>query len=193
MPTRRVRKRRFKFSKDDLVQRALTFVTDDEAARGAEMDARAQRYAKFRQWRGQHVDSPWEDSSDAAVPDLATDSLRMMDTLFNAVHATRPAVVSKATSKAKEPQTKAIDRVLDTQLLVEAGDEWLSDLLDAFVLDGHYTVFCPWVRENRSATELRESDPIPPGEVPALHFRTLLRRSFEGAVVEPRGRSVDNP
>ena len=194
MPTRRVRKRRFKFSKSDLVQRALKFVVDDDSARGAEMSVRAQRYAKYRQWRGQSSHGPWEDSSDAAVPDLVTDSLRMQDTLFNAVHATRPAVVSKATSKAKEDQVSTIDRVLDTQLLVENRTEWLSDLIDAFVNDGHYTVFCPWVRENRSATELRESDPLPPDVLPTQHFRSLLQQSFpEAAAIAPRGRSADNP
>src|SRR3990167_11254653 len=78
--------------------RVVDFYSKDVQDRSFDIEARLQRWAKFRMWR-EGREGPWEGSSDAAVPDMMTASLRTQDTIHNAVMNQRPAVVSKAVQK----------------------------------------------------------------------------------------------
>lgn len=180
---RRTRKRRFKFNESELVERALKFERDDEDSRTLEMDARLQRYAKFRQWTSEDITFPFEDASDAALPDLATASLRVQDTLFNAVMRTRPAMNAKSTSKSDQQKEETIDNLLDYQAFVENGSsDWLADTVDAFTNDGHFTLFIPWIEEKDKIVDRRTAPPIPDEVEPDEYFRLLMLDAFGDAV-----------
>jgi hypothetical protein len=187
MPERRTRKRTLGIKPELLVERAIKFADDDEQARQSEMDIRLQRYAKFRQWRDDYAQRPWEDASDAAVSDLATASLRTQDTLYNAVMTTRPAIISKATSESDANKQDAVDQIIDYQAFVENGEEWLSDLIDAFTNDGHFTAFIPWVKEKRKSQEVQIADPIPEEVFPGEYFLQILSQLHPEAQIVPRG------
>ena len=124
MAIRRTRKRRLSFTPEQLVERALKFATDDEQDRTNELFLSQQRYAKFRQWRSAGVTRPWDGASDAAVADMMTVSLRMQDTLYNAVVSTRPAITSKAVHEKDVEKQDTLDQVLDYQAFVENGEVW---------------------------------------------------------------------
>src|SRR3990167_9765595 len=106
MAIRRTRKRRLSFAPEQLVERALKFATDDEQDRTHEMFLSQQRYAKFRQWRSAGVSRPWDGASDAAVADMMTVSLRMQDTLYNAVVYTPPRLHTKAVPQKDARKTE---------------------------------------------------------------------------------------
>ncbi len=161
-----------------LVQRALDFAADDESTRQIELDMSLQRYAKFRQWRDEGNDALWEDSSDAAVPDMMTLSLRTQDTLYNAVLNSRPAMESSAVQASDKNKTDSVDKLLDYQLIEENGTQWLSDVIDHFTNDGHATALVVWVDESRLTTETLTVDPIPPELSPGEHFRKVLTQMF---------------
>lgn len=185
---KRTRKRSIKVDAEALVRRALDFADSDEMARSEEMDLRDQRYAKFRMWRGNSATQPWDDAADAALPDIMTDVLRVQDTLYNAVMSTRPALVAKAVNEKDMEKTGAVDRTLDFQLFVENGEQWLSDAIDAFVIDGHFTAFVPWVRDTRKVSDLFRLPPIPESIDPAAYFRDQLMYEFgREAIVVPQG------
>ena len=192
---KRTRKRTLGLKNEDLVERAIRFEEEDESAQSVELQERLQRYAKFRQWRGSGggPTNPWDNASDAAVSDLAAVSLRIKDTLYNAVMTTRPVVVSQAVNEGDKPKQDQIDKVTDHQAFVENGETWLSDLIEAFVDDGHFTAFVPWVREMREKSETRRAPPIPEGELPVAHFQAVLRAAFpEAEEIVPRGQNLDD-
>lgn len=165
-------------ARSSLVQRALDFYEQDTSDRGLEMDARAQRYAKFRQWRDDTATSPWEGASDVQLGDLMRASLRMQDTLYNAVISTRPVMLSKATSLRDKQKQEAVDDILDHQAFVENKEGWVSDIVDAFVNDGHFTAFIPWVRDNRLASITTEFPPIPEEADELDYFQAILTSHF---------------
>ncbi len=189
MPDKKTRQRRFKFDASKLVERALKFVFDDEMSRAKEIDHRLQLYAKYRQWTTDDVEFPFEDASDVALPDLATASLRVQDTLYNAVMRTRPAMNAKSTVKGNREKEEVIDDLIDYQAFVEnAQTDWLGDIVDAFVNDGHYTLFIPWIEEQDKIVDRRVAPPIPEepdenGNViePDEYFRTLMADAFPEA------------
>ena len=83
---RRTRKRieSLKIDREKISARVKKFHDDDMQNRTDEMNARLQRYAKYRMWT-EGKDWPWEGSSDVGLPDLMQHSLRVQDTLHNAV------------------------------------------------------------------------------------------------------------
>lgn len=188
MTQKRTRKRSLNIDKEMLVRRALDFADNDEMARTEEMNLREQRYAKFRMWRGNSSTQPWEDASDAALPDIMTDVLRVQDTLCNAVLSTRPSLVAKAINEKDEEKTRAVDRILDYQLFIENGETWLSDLIDAFVIDGHFTAFVPWVKDERKVFDVFRLGAIPEGVEPWQYFTDQLLLEFgRDAAITPTG------
>jgi hypothetical protein len=102
-------------------------------------------------------DFPWEDSSDVGLPDMITHSLRMQDTLHNSVMSIRPAIVTKAISgKEDSDKQEIVDNLIDYQVFIEQpGEQLIGDAADAFVNDGVYTIFTPWVREDREVVDIR--------------------------------------
>ena len=58
-----------KLDKQKIVQRVVEFYKDDNQNRTDEIDARLQRYAKYRMWT-EPKDWPWEDATNFANPDM---------------------------------------------------------------------------------------------------------------------------
>ncbi len=165
--------------KEVIANRIHKFYTDDTTDRAGDIDNRLQRYAKMRMWTSRK-DAPWEDASDAAVPDILTHSLRVQDTLHNAVMSMRPAIVSKAiTGKEDMDKQDKVDNLIDFQVFVENnGEKMVGDCADAFVNDGVMTIYVPWVREERDVTDIRLFDPIPEESVPIVYFKELLLAEY---------------
>src|SRR5688572_24930575 len=102
----RTRKRTsVKIDKDEVRKRIAEFYQKGNEDRAHEVDARLQRHAKYRMWR-EGKDWPWEDASDAAIPDMMTASMRLQDTLHNAVMAQRPPIQAKSTRKGTDNQER---------------------------------------------------------------------------------------
>ena len=108
--------------REEIAERVTRFYKDDWQASNTDRDLRIQRNAKFRQWT-EGKDWPWEDSSDQAIPDMMTASLRMQDTLHNAVMSTRPVIVSRAVAPKDSEKQDTVDELIDYQVFVEqSGD-----------------------------------------------------------------------
>ena len=175
---KRPRSSSVKADKEKVAQRVVDFFTKDVADRSFDIEARVQRYAKFRMWTEQK-NWPWEDCSNTAVPDIMTAQLRMEDTLHNAVMSQRPAVVSKATQKANKDKSPVVDNILDYQFFCEAkGEKLIGEMASAFVGDGVMTVFVPWVREERETHELRVLEEIPADAAPGEYFALQLQKIY---------------
>lgn len=181
MPDERFRRRRLPMKAEALVERATQFVDDAEQARHSEMDARLQRYAKYRQWTEGSSGRPWPNSSDVALPDLATNSLHQQDQLHNAVVGLRPVMNAEAVSEGMAEAAPAVDEIIDYQLFVENDEAWLRSLIEAYVNDGHFTALISWVREIVPVVENRRVA-APQGGVPLLvHFSQVLALQFPDA------------
>ena len=175
----RRRNRRLRVDKDEIVKRVLEFYDRELRNRQADREIRLQRYAKYRMWT-EPKDFPWPEASNVPLPDMTEKSLRVQDTLVNAVMSQRPAVSPVAIQENDEKKVKDIEELLDYQFFVEAGGEtMIGDLADQFVNDPSVTVFIPWVREKRPVTEVREFDPIPDEMEPVDYFRGLIRQAFQ--------------
>ncbi len=165
----------------EIAERVTRFYQDDWQASNVDRDLRMQRLAKFRQWT-EGKDWPWEDASDQALPDMMTASLRMQDTLHNAVMSTRPVIVSRAVAQKDNEKQDTVDELIDYQVFVEqSGEEAIGEIAEAFVNDGVFTLFIPWVREDRKVMDVRIFDPIPPDGVPLQHFQQIMDGEFPDA------------
>jgi hypothetical protein len=180
---KRERVRRHRISDDkreEIIQRVLEFADKDIDNRADDRERRLQRYAKYRQWT-EGKDHPWENSSDIALSDIAEAVLNLQDTLTNAILSSRPVVSANATKKENADKEGQIDRVLDSQFFVEQpGEKIVEELAELFLVDGKFTAYIPWIRENRQVTDLRIFDPIPNDAVPVAYFRRLLEETFRG-------------
>ena len=139
-------------------------------------------------------DWPWENSSDAAIPDMMTASMRLQDTLHNAVMSQRPPIMAKATQSRKDNQEREekINHLLDWQFFEEQpGENIVGQLADDFVNEGLWTAYIPWIKETRYTEELKVYDPIPPELAPVDHFLGLLRGLFPRAEIAPGGDGWD--
>ncbi len=182
---RRTRGREFKIDKQEIVDRVLHFFDKDDSDRGYEKEARIQRYAKYRMWV-EGKDWPWPDASDVPLPDMMEKSLRMQDTLHNAVMSSRPVAGAKAMDKIDADKEKNVDTLIDFQFFVERrGEDLVGDMADAFVNDGLFVVFTPWVKEERETSEVKRFDPIPDEASPIEHFATIVRQQFGDAAARP--------
>lgn len=196
MPIRRRRVRRINQEvADTLADRAVRFADEDREGRTFEMDAREQRYAKFRQWRT-GSSQPWDDASDNSMPDMAASALRMQDTLYNAVMSTRPPLIPKAAKKGDADRAENVGKIIDYQLFVEntqRGNDWLGDIADAYVNDGHFTAFVPWVREKRQVSRVSVAEPVPEDVIPVEYFKQLLVLEFgQENIFVPRGTTENS-
>lgn len=187
---KRERPRKSKLSIDNakIAERVVDFYNEDDQNRSMDIEARLQRYAKFRMWT-EGKDWPWEDASDAAIPDMMTHSLKVQDTLHNAVMSTRPAIVAKAVNAAFKEKETSVDELLDFQFFVEnKGEVIVGEMCDAFVNDGNFVVFIPWVKEEREIHEIHTLPPIPDGELPEMHFDKFLRTVYGKKIFKKRDR-----
>ena len=190
----RTRKRSTAFSVDrtSVGERIRKFYKDDMASRSYDREARLQRYAKFRAWT-EGKDWPWENASDIGLSDLQEKSLRVQDTLHNAVMSNTPPISAVALHKADVDKEKSIDDLIWHQLFVDApGETIIGDISDNFVNDGVFTVFVPWVHETREGITARVFDPIPDDLEPQEYFSRILVKEFpEARAIESGGNGWD--
>lgn len=171
--------------KGKIIDRIKRFYADDNANRSDDIDARLQRYAKYRMWT-EGRDWPWENACDASIPDMMTASMRLQDTLHNAVMSQRPCVMAKATKKIDEEKTETVDHLIDYQMFVEQpGEEIVGTLAHDFVNEGLYTAYVPWVKETRNVVDLFSIGPVPQEGYAADFFRTWLEGKFPRAELDP--------
>ena len=184
MPDQDIRRTRVRrpmrgLDKNNIARRVIELHDADDQARSEDKELRIQRYAKFRQWVEGDTSWRWEGSSDVPLPDLTTTCLRMQDTLHNAVMSGRPPVTSRALSKANKEKQRHIDALQDFQFFQEQmGEKVVEELVDAFVNDGVFTAYIPWVNEERSVLHVRTFDGIPPDQDPREYFDQLLKQEY---------------
>ena len=185
--TSRTRKKidSLKVKAEEIVKRVTDFYTKDNEDRGPEIDARLQRYAKYRMWT-EGKDWPWPDATDFANPDMMTASMRIQDTLNNAVMTQRPPVMAKAVNKADKEKEERINNLLDYQLFEEQpGENLIGQIADDFTNEGLFTVYTPWIKESRFVQQVKLYDPIPEGQNPVDYFLFLLKGLFPQAAFVP--------
>lgn len=190
---RRTRKRleSLKIDHAKIVERIKSFYDTDTQNRVDEMNARLQRYAKYRMWT-EGKSWPWENSADVGLPDLMQHSLRVQDTLHNAVMAIRPAVVSKAVNRGNMEKQDTVDNLLDYQYFEEqSGETALGSIVEAFVNDGVFTCYTPWVKEKREVHDVRVIPEIPDDAPPVDYFRTELTLLFPRSTMTASGDGWD--
>lgn len=175
----RPRSESIKFDQAEIVARVKEFYEDDGDDRDVDLEQRLQRYAKYRMWT-EGGGGPWPGSSDAAVSDLTEKSMRLQDTLNNAVMSQRPAVIAEARSKSDREREDAVSNLLDYQFFDEAaGETIIGECAEKFINDGVYTLFIPWVREVTNGQRFIKFDAgIPPDRFPSDYFVELLQASF---------------
>ena len=184
--TTRTRRRAasLKVDRQEVGERVRKFYKDDLSARSTDREARLQRYAKFRMWT-EGKDWPWENASDIGLSDMQEKSLRVQDTLHNAVMSNTPPVNAVAAHKGDVDKEDTLDNLIWHQLFNDMpGENMIGDIADNFVNDGVFTVFIPWVHEKREAISTRVFDPIPEEVAPAEYFERLIRSTFTDTVSE---------
>ena len=180
-----------KEERSDIVERVLNFYKDDNQDRADDIDARLQRYAKYRMWT-EPKSWPWEDASNFAMPDLMTASMRLQDTLHNAVMSSRPAVMAKATKKHDKDKEEQVNHLTDYQVFVEQpGEETIGVLAHDFVNEGFFTAYVPWVKEDRQVIDVFRLPAIPAGVVPIDVFRQFLEGKFPRSELIPSQEGWD--
>lgn len=188
----RTRRRRSpSLDKQAVVDRVLDFYERDLSSSSDDRELRLQRYAKMRMWTD-NKDWPWENSSNLGLSDIMEKSLRMQDTLHNAVMTQRPPIGSKAHKKGDREKEKAVDNLIDYQVFEEQnGEEIVGELADCFINDGVFTAFIPWVKEKRDTHETKLVDPIPDEMEPAQYFMGVLRQEFPEHLALPKNDGWD--
>lgn len=185
---RRTRKRvsSFNIDREKIGERVWNFYERDTQSRLTFMDDRLQRYAKYRMW-SERNSVPWESASDVALTDLTADSLRMQDTLHNAVMGNMPPISSEATRKEEKDKEEGVTNLITHQLFNDQnGEEMIGEMAETFINDGVFTAFIPWVREDREISDLRILPPIPSEVAPRIYFEESLKAEFPEALrIEP--------
>lgn len=178
---KRPRSSALKADRKTIAKRVIDFFDRDTRARSADIEARLQRYAKFRMWTEPKT-FPWENASNAAIPDIMTAAMRMEDTLHNATMQSRPVVNATAVNKINKDKAPVVDSILDYQFFVDArGEKAVGEMADAFVLDGVITVFIPWVKEERETHDVRTLPAIPETQAAGEYFALQLMQIYPKA------------
>lgn len=190
-PTRRLRS--VSIDREKVAQRIVDFYNDDLQSRQEDRQRRIQRYAKFRMW-SEGKSWPWVGSSDIGLPDMMEKSLRVQDTLHNALMSSRPTVMNaKATLDGDKGKQDTIDKLLDFQVFVECkGENKIGDLIESYVNDGCFTAFVPWVKEKRDVCE-RMDFPMPDDTMNLFDYlQGLVQQMYPDPVdVYPEGEGWD--
>lgn len=185
----RKRPKTLKFEKTEIARRVIKFADDDMFARTDFMEARLQRYAKFRNWVERDT-GPWQDSSDIAMPDMMIHSTKLQDILANAILSSEPPVSAMARNKADTAKEENIDNLIQHQLFVDMkGTILIGDLVECFVNDGVFTVHIPWVQERREIIDIRTFPEIPDIMLPRQYFIAKIREEFPRAMMQSVGQS----
>jgi len=190
---RRTRKRTqsFKIDKQDVANRVVEFYDHDIGDRIEFMDMRLQRYAKFRLW-SERNSLPWDDASDVTLADMMSDSLRMQDTLHNAVIGFDKPVGATAVRKEEIEKVEKVDSLIHHQIFNDMnGEDLIGDLAETFINDGVFTIFIPWVREDREVSDVRTLAPIPDDQTPRQYFQNFVTVGNQGAKIEEENEGWD--
>lgn len=178
---RTTRYERSTFAKADLphiAKRVRKFVQSGYDDRKEDNELRKQREAKMRMWTEGRT-WPWDDASDAAIPDMLSNQLAVEDGLTNAVLATRPSVVCKAVNDQDRKHESDNDHLLDYQLFVEQdGEGVVGQLAQAFPKDGRFTAMVSYVREDRETTDIHLYDERPPNRLVLEYHGDLIDQRF---------------
>ena len=181
----RKRSRSASIDRAKIAERIKEFFDTDNQERAIEIDARLQRYAKFRMW-SEPNDLMWEGSTNFANPDMMTASMRLQDTLHNAVLSQRPPVMAKATKKPDKDKEEKINSLLDYQFFEEQpGEQIVGTLADDFVNEGLYTAYIPWIDESRTVREIKVYPMVPVNVNPVEYFANILAGMFPKAGLQP--------
>jgi len=121
----------------------------------------------------------WIGNSDIGIPDMMTDVLAVEDTLHNAVMSNRPVANARALQTHDVGKQDLIDDLLDTQTFIEQnGEKAVEESASCFVMDGCFTAFVPWVREDRRIVSFRTFKKFDENEVPLVRFEKIIRQEF---------------
>ena len=157
----RSRPRSLPVNSDNLSEHIATTLRTDLDDRELWNQDRLNRYAKMRGWRDPK-NYPWDNSSNAHIPVLITDSLRTQDTLHNAILARHPVVEAMAVQQVNADKQHNIDNLLDYQLFEEQpGEEIIATLVQQYVEDGVFMAYVPWVRYDESVADVHTFPAIP--------------------------------
>ena len=163
---------RWHLDTDAIVETCLARFTQAMEDRSEWLDARVERYAKLRGWLPEKDNPPWEGASDAWLPLLAQNSIRLKAQLYNTLLANHPIISAKAKQRVHQDSEEAINEILDWQLFHEnPGEQIADDFLTNFVDDGTAFAFVRWVREEQRQYDVRvfpppPLPPPPPGMLP---------------------------
>ena len=135
--------------KEKITERIKKFYDDDMEVRNNDRESRIQRYAKYRGWT-EGRDWIGDETSDIGLMDMMQNSLKIQDTLHNAVMSQRPVVESQAVKKEDVDKQKLIDNLIDFQVFVEqSGEKMVEEAAESFCNDGVFTIFIPWIKEDK--------------------------------------------
>ncbi len=184
-------KESIKVDQAEIFARVEHFYDQDMDDRDVDIAQRQQRYAKYRMWT-EAEGGPWPGSSDVSLSDMTEKSMRLQDTLHNAVMSQRPPVIAKATHRANQPKEDTVATLLDYQFFEEArGETVVGEASEKFINDGVFTLFIPWIRERRKATRVLLFPGIPPDRYPPDYFIEILQGAFPQATV--KAAKADQP
>ena len=175
----------------EVFARIQDFYTTDLTQINVDRDLRIQRYAKFRMWT-EGKDIPWEDSSDIRLSDMLEKSLRAQDTIHNAVMSQRPVISATAKQKPDKPKEERVDNLIDYQIFEEQqGELMIGELAENFINDGVFTVFIPWIKEQKPVTDLKRFDPVPENIEIQAALDQILESQFPQTQRQPKAGGWD--
>lgn len=142
-------------------------------------DQRVMRAAKMRGWLEAKMD-PWEDASNAHVPMMMTDALRVEDSLYNAFLTTYPPISSRALHVGDLNKQDRVDSLIYHQLMIDQpGEEKISSLAQGFVEDGVMCNYTAWVRDEQIIADTHIFDPLPEHMTVEEYVRPLIWQLFQ--------------
>lgn len=162
---------------DSVTRRAEDIENDRD--RSQWMDARLQRYAKYRGWLEEKT-FPWAGCSNVHIPVLQIAELRANAGLHNVIMTLRPLMHAKGdNAPLQKEQTERITDLVDYQLIVEPGPELaerrLGDFVSSFLQDGNAVAYTPWVRDEGIETQVTFRPKIPVEIAPADYIEAVIK------------------
>ena len=116
-------------SRTRIAKRVIDFYANDLSKGGVDRELRLQRIAKFRMWT-EGKTWPFDNASDIALPDMMEKSLRVQDTLHNAVMSQMPVVGAKADDEEDASKEDVVDDLIHHQVFSEQeGETFIANLI----------------------------------------------------------------
>ena len=160
---------------ESVLRRATAILSDMD--RGAWMDGRLQRYAKYRGWLEEKT-FPWRHCSNVHIGLMQIAELRANAGLHNVVMTMRPLVTARATGRSGVSKEERITELIDTQLFLDPGPDHaervFGDYVSSFLQDSNVVAFTPWVRDERTVTTVKYRPRVPAGDDPADYVLRMI-------------------